>query len=566
MPIFDLDVRFEEKGFARKYGADWDPERRTWFYKGEKIPRQLAIFYNGPRENIEQINQNNTNNKTNSDKTFNQGTNMNNNTSMNNSSDKTSASQEISAQTTTQTINGRELSQYLTVSKFQERVAGVINTATFMNVAIRGEVADFKEPDSNGNYWFKLKDKENGKLLPVVIWASNVHIISDLEKMKEKPEVAVIGSLKWYEKNGNATFQIFRMTNIGDGVSNLELLALTKKLEDEGIFDIAHHKKDDEFPKYPRGIGVITAKTGKAIKDICVNAQQYTNIYLYQAQVQSVSNVDMIVDNMINGIKMLDGMKEVEVIIIGRGGDSPETLMRVYNNEKLIRAVYSCKTPVVSSVGHEGDDPLLDRVADKAFNAPSTAAIYVVQHLKRQVETLNNYRNNFNLLMRNKIAKNRLIISEELSELNLYSPEKQIIEKKSKVDGYIQFFGSALQKQINDYHRRLDGYKNSIINAPQGIFLKNKNRLELQRQSLRTYANKVYDERRKQFELAVRDLNGLSPTAKLINGFGYISVNDSPLNSVKDVRVGDEIQVTIHDGVLSADIKDIKQEDTKHNK
>lgn len=559
MPRFNLNVKFSEKDYAKSFGARFDWDNKIWFYEGEKVPRGLAVFYSGPGENVEGYGEGRREDNIEDNIEANieeRGT----NTRIDNIEER-GPDTRVDNIADNRILNGKRLSEYMTVADFQEQVASLFNTAEYLSVAIRGEVANFDQPDSNGNYWFDLKDKVNGSLLKCVIWSSNTHIMPKVEKMREKPEVAVIGRFKWFEMGGKATLQIFKIAEIGEGVSNLELLQLTQKLEEEGLFDPRHHKKDDEFPKYPKCIGVVTSKSGKAIRDISRNAIQFTKIYLYHSQVQSYSKIQSIVDEMIKGIKLLDEMKEVEVIILGRGGDSNETLMTVYNNEALIRAVFACKTPIISAVGHEGDDPLLDRVADKAFNAPSTAAIFVVKHLKQQVETLENYRNSFKLLMENRISRSNLELNKKVNELNLHSPEKLILEKKSKISGYIQSFGSSLQYQVSDYRRKLEYYKSGIVHAPEGLLVKNKSRLDIQKQNLRVYANGLYEARKNRYMLAVKELNGLSPTAKLINGFGYISQNDNPVNSVKDIDQGDEIQITIHDGVINAEVKNIEKKE-----
>ena len=574
MPRFDLNVDFSEKEYAKSFGAKFDWNNRVWYYEGQKVPRGLAIFYMGPGENVEGYGEGpgeGTANRTGGTvagartgaRAGGTASGARTRTGVG-TGQRTGSTQEYSATGNPEEdrmLNGIRLSSYKTVSEFQGNVADLFNTPEYYQAAIRGEVANFDKADSKGNYWFDLKDKESGSLLHCVVWATNTHIMPDIEKMREKPEIAVIGKFKWFEKSGSATLLINKMADIGEGASNLALLQLIQRLEEEGLFDPIHHKKDDEFPKYPKCIGVVTSKSGKAIQDISINALQYTQICLYHAQVQSLSNIEGIVDEMINGIKVLDDMKEVEVIILGRGGDSNETLMNVYNNERLIRAVFECKTPIISAVGHEGDDPLLDRVADKAFNAPSTAAIFVVQHLKRQVDTLENYRNSFELLMKNRISRSHLELNRKVNELNLHSPEKKIMEKKSQISGYIQSFGSSLQYQVSDYRRKLEYYKSGIVHAPQGLLVQNKSRLDIQKQNLKIFANALYDTRRNQYMLAVKELNGLSPTAKLINGFGYISQNDNPISSVKDINQGDEIQVTIHDGVITADVKNIERKE-----
>lgn len=374
------------------------------------------------------------------------------------------------------------------------------------SITIRGEVSNCKY-HSMGHIYFSLKD-ETGSL-PAVMFKSNV--ASGLNfTMKEGQSVVVSGSIGVYERDGKYQLYANKITMDGAGKLFEEFERLKNKLNEEGLFDFEHKKP---IPKYPRRVGIVTAKTGAAIQDIINIAKRrnpYVQLILYPAKVQGEGAAITIV----NGIKALDNLG-VDTIIVGRGGGSIEDLW-AFNEEIVARAIYEAKTPIISGTGHEVDITLADYAADLRAPTPSAACELALPDVMSTINQLETYKRTLrnNIINKYNIAKYQY--DKFYSKISMLSPER-------KLENQNQYL-SELYDRIK---RAMD---NEIISV--------KHKLEL-------YTVKI---------------NSLSPTAKLVNGFGYIESNNSAVNSVDDIKTGDDISIRIKDGIIDAKVSSVSKE------
>lgn len=391
------------------------------------------------------------------------------------------------------------------VSQVNNYIKNII-TQDYMlkSITIKGEVSNCKY-HSLGHIYFSLKD-ETGSL-PAVMFKGNV--ANGLSfKLAEGQSVIVSGSISVYERDGK--YQLYANKIILDGVGKLyeEFERLKYRLNDEGLFDPDLKKP---IPKYPKRIGVVTAKTGAAIQDIINVARRrnpYVQLILYPAKVQG----DGAVDTIVAGIKKLDGMG-VDTIIVGRGGGSIEDLW-AFNEEKVVRAIYEAKTPIISGTGHEVDITLTDYAADLRAPTPSAACELAVPDVISTLNGLRSLWDSLNAHMSNKLNVASLKLEGLTSKLEMLSPVARLKQKNQYLSELYDKLVSAMQKKLED----------------------------------RKHMLAIYAER----------LNGLSPTAKLVGGFGYVEAEGKPVLNAGDVSKGQDIRLTLHDGVIDARVTDAR--------
>lgn len=247
---------------------------------------------------------------------------------------------------------------------------------------LEGEVSNFKAHYS-GHYYFTLKDAK--AQISAVMWRSRAAQVSF--KLEDGLKIRVLGNIRVYEKSGRYQIDIIRMQPAGVGDLQQQFEALKNKLNQEGLFDPDHKLP---LPKYPKTIGVITSGTGAAIRDILDVLHRrapQVNIIVRPAKVQGQGAAEDIA----RAIEQFNRFGGVEILIVGRGGGSLEDLW-AFNEEVVARAIYDCKIPIISAVGHEIDFTISDFVADIRAATPSVAAELAVpdtQELKGQLTYFN---------------------------------------------------------------------------------------------------------------------------------------------------------------------------------
>ena len=377
-------------------------------------------------------------------------------------------------------------------------------------IYVKGEVSNCKYHTS-GHIYFSLKD-ETGTM-SCVMFAGHRRGLAF--SMKDGDKVIVGGSVDVYERDGRYQLYAKEITLEGAGALYERYLALKQELEEMGMF-AGEYKQP--IPKFIRRLGVVTAPTGAAVQDIrniSYRRNPYLQIILYPALVQGAGAAESIV----KGIRMLDGLN-VDVIIVGRGGGSIEDLW-AFNEEIVARAIFECRTPVISAVGHETDFTIADFVADLRAPTPSAAAELAVNDYRSVVESVSAYRQRMYRAMSTHLDFYRSRLANFSTKFGYLSPEYRLREQR----------------------QRLADTESSLQNAMKGKLKENRHRLSL------------YVER----------FTGLSPLRKLNQGFSYVADQEKrTLTSVKQVKNGDTIYISVTDGTIEAKVNSIKKEERIH--
>lgn len=375
-------------------------------------------------------------------------------------------------------------------------------------ISIKGQVSNCKY-HSSGHIYFSLKDE--GSQIFCVMFA-NARYDGLKFELEDGQEVVVDGNISVYERGGSYQLyaQEIRLNGIGELYVAYEMLK--QKLYEEGLFD---HEKKKPIPKNPKKIGVVTARTGAAIHDIISTAKRrnpYVQLILYPAKVQG----DGASDTIVAGIKALD-QYGVDIIIVGRGGGSIEDLW-AFNEEKVARAIYEAQTPIISGTGHEVDTTIADYAADLRAATPTAACELAVPDIREVMEGITNREYTLRTLLKQVVRRYQMKLQQYQITIANFDPRFQLQEQKMHLAELEEQIHAVMKNKMTDYQHKL--------------------------------------------ELYTKELHGLSPTAKLINGFGYIEgSNGEPVTSVKKVMEGDQISLTISDGTIITKAEQIKRMD-----
>ena len=376
-------------------------------------------------------------------------------------------------------------------------------------ISIKGEVSNCKYHTS-GHIYFTLKDR--GAAIACVMFAGQRKGLTF--KLEEGQKVIAKGSVEVYERDGR--YQLYAQEITKEGVGDLfeRFQKLRDELEEMGMFSPEYKQP---IPRYARTVGIITAPTGAAIRDIMnISARRnpYVQLYLYPALVQGENAKFSIV----KGIETLDRLG-LDVIIVGRGGGSIEDLW-AFNEEIVARAIFACKTPVISAVGHETDVTIADYVADMRAPTPSAAAelaVFDYSQFEGQVEL---YRERY----RYQTEQFRL-------RFQLFDPRRQVRENRQRAADLEEKLKNRMASQI----------------------VTDRNRAAEAESRLRQLIEKQAVRDRHRLELMSSRLDGLSPLKKIGGGYGFLT-NDKNrrIESVEQVKKGDLIQMRIRDGRIDA--------------
>jgi len=322
--------------------------------------------------------------------------------------------------------------------------------------------------------------------------------------LEDGMKVLVKGRVDVYERDGK--YQLYANTIEKEGLGDLikKYLELKQYYEDMGLFSEDYKR---EIPSFAKRIGVVTASTGAAIRDIITVSKRrnpYIDIVLYPALVQG----DLAKYSIKKGIEVLDKLG-LDCLIVGRGGGSIEDLW-AFNEPEVVEAIFNANTPIISAVGHEIDFTISDYVADLRAATPSAAAELAVADISIIENSLNNYYRRLNLAMSNNL---RL------------------------------------------YHDVLDKYKLKLQYLDP-INVANKNREDLihLEEALESAFNKRLEDAKSKLLLLTSNLEGLSPLKKLSSGYSYVENNGVNVTSIKDVKKGDELDIYVKDGLIKAKV------------
>ncbi|MES1038317.1 exodeoxyribonuclease VII large subunit [Peribacillus simplex] len=442
--------------------------------------------------------------------------------------------------------------QYLSVSALTKYIKRKFDADPHLqNVYIKGEISNFKQHTS-GHMYFTLKD-EKARLLSVMFAANN-------KGMKFLPEngmkVLVKGDISLYEAGGQ--YQLYVKSMAPDGVGDLYLAyeQLKKKLEAAGLF-LAEHKKP--IPQYPKSVGVITSPTGAALRDILITIKRrypIARIIVYPALVQGNNAAKSIA----KAISMANARAESDVLIVGRGGGSIEELW-AFNEEIVAESIYDSDIPVISAVGHETDFTIADFVADMRAPTPTGAAELAVPHLNEILERLMNRKNRLTRSIQEAVNFERTRLTRMERSYAFRYPHKMYEQKLEQLDKTMDRLGRTSTRYFIKKRDELNQL-NEILKKqhPEQAVKNAKDELQQHAKLLRRAMEAIYRQKSQQFVHITATLSALSPLKIMERGYGLVFAEDETLvKSTQQVSKGDKIAVSIKDGTLECEIKEIKE-------
>ncbi len=373
-------------------------------------------------------------------------------------------------------------------------------------VMVKGEISNCKY-HSSGHIYFTLKDAKG--VIACVMFAGNRTGLSF--RLEEGQMVVVGGTIDVYERDGKYQLYAKQITLDGAGVLYEKFDRMKRKLEEMGMFAPEYKQP---IPRYVRTLGVVTAPTGAAVRDIiniATRRNPYIQIIVYPAIVQG----DQAVASIINGIRALERL-DVDVMIVGRGGGSIEDLW-AFNEEAVAQAVFDCSIPIISAVGHETDTTITDFVADLRAPTPSAAAELAVYDFAALLERIAAFGSALNHAMLAQLKKQKNRLEGQRLRLKYLSPVSQIQQKRM-------------------YCMDLEGRLTSQM----------KTALTQQRHRMGLYAEK---------------LKGLSPLEKLHQGYAYIEdIHHRVVNDVRKVKPEDRVEIYVKNGIIQAKVEEAREE------
>ncbi len=373
-------------------------------------------------------------------------------------------------------------------------------------IYVKGEISNCKYHTS-GHIYFSLKD-ESGTIA-CVMFAGQRGGLSF--RMKEGQQVVVLGAVNVYERSGSYQLYAKEVRLDGDGVLYERFQMLKRELEEMGMFAPEYKKA---VPPYASKIGIVTAPTGAAIRDImniAARRNPYVQLILYPARVQGEGAKESIV----RGIRMLE-KQNPDVIIVGRGGGSIEDLW-AFNEEEVARAIFDCRIPVISAVGHETDTTIADYVADLRAPTPSAAAELAVSDYRQTQMHLKEYELHLNRLLTQKTQIARMRLRECGARLKYLHPRHRLQERQQRL------------AELED--------------------------------ELRSLMERRLDKARHRLAIYMEVMKGLSPIEKLNHGYSYVESEEGHvIRSIRQVHPDTRLSIYVTDGMIRASVEAVRKE------
>ncbi len=439
--------------------------------------------------------------------------------------------------------------KYYSITALNRAIKNMFDSKPELNrVYIKGEISNFKH-HSRGHFYFTLKD-ENSRIAAVMFSSSASRINFEPE---DGMKVLVSGRVTVYEATGGYQIYVDEMAIDGIGNLYLEFEKLKKKLEGEGLFDISHKRA---IPKYPKKIGIITAPTGAAIRDILSTIKRRYPIcetILFPALVQGVGAKESIVEQIQRAQDF-----DVDVIICGRGGGSIEDLW-AFNEEIVARAIYSSKIPIISAVGHEIDFTIADFVADLRAPTPTGAAEMAVPNLSDLGVLIDQYRIRLNENVKNILLFYQKKVDQIKNSYVLRNPMSLYEVKEQKLDSYIDRLNQYIVHYLKSSLIRLENIKNSyVLKNPLSSYEVKGEKLKNLKELLIKETKSIIDKNQNQYNLYLEKMNLLNPLNVLSKGYSFVSMDGKVIKSNKDVQKNDLIDIRMYEGSICAEVKEIK--------
>ena len=463
--------------------------------------------------------------------------------------------------------------QYLTITQLNHYLKYKFDQDTNLaTVYLKGEISNFKA-HTRGHYYFTLKDE--GSRINAVMFARSVSRIKfvPMDGMK----VLVTGKVTVYEATGG--YQIYVADMLEDGVGNLYIAyeQLKKKLEQEGLFEQKHKKK---IPRMPRKIGIVTASTGAAIRDILTTLRRrypVVQTILFPALVQGRDAAEDIARKI-----EIANTYDIDTLIVGRGGGSIEDLWP-FNEEVVARAIYYSRVPVISAVGHEVDFTIADFVADLRAPTPTAAAELAVVDIHTVLDYLLKAKNRGYQAIMNLIDKNKKDVLRLENSYVLKKPSNIYEVKEQKLDMIVDRLQGGISKVLERNRVRLfQSTSNYVLNNPKMLYYEKLEKFKNTYQKLNKGMEElVTNYKMKLFQLEnsyvllnpdilykfqeqnlvslIEKLEVLNPMNTLKRGYTIVRENGKVISDIEQIQVSDKLEIELKNGHVMTEVKEVKK-------
>ena len=418
--------------------------------------------------------------------------------------------------------------KYLSVSAITRYLKAKFDQDDNLRVVfLKGEISNIKY-HTTGHIYFSIKD-ETSKI-NAIMFASNTKKL--LFKPVDGSKILVTGRISVYEATGG--YQIYVDEMLEDGIGNLYIAfeKLKQDLSKEGLFDQKYKKP---IPKIPNKVGVVTASTGAAIKDILSTIKRrypICEVILFPSLVQGENAKENIVKN----IKLAENYN-LDVLIIGRGGGSIEDLWP-FNEEIVARAIFDCTIPVISAVGHEIDFTIADYVADMRAPTPTGAAEMAVPNISDLINNINNLKIRLNEAVNKKINYQKLYLDSIKNSYAIKNPLIMYENKKQKLDILIDNLNNVLLKKYDNAKHKFEILKNNyILNNP----------------------NLLYKDKITKLDNLIEKLELINPLGVLKRGYSLTYIDNKVVKDIKDIKAGNNLLIKLHNGEINTTVIDVKE-------
>lgn len=388
----------------------------------------------------------------------------------------------------------------LSITQLNFYIKSLVENDPKLNIVfVTGEISNLTDHYRSGHIYLSLKDEKS--LIRAVMFAGNARNLRF--KPMDGMKVICRGRVAVYEPNGQYQLYIEDMQPDGIGTLTLAYEQLKNKLAEQGFFDNRHKK---QLPKFPKTVGVITSPTGAAVQDIrniLYRRFPCIDVVMYPVLVQG----DNAPPQLVRAVKMLDENNLCDVIIIGRGGGSIEDLW-AFNNEELACAIYNCKTPVISAVGHETDFTICDFVSDMRAPTPSAAAELAVPDKDELMSYYNSQLQYLSSVIDVKLRMGKNLVTDHQRRISLVSPQSKIIDHANKLQNY----SNSIQKNISEHYTQKSNLITNISSK----------------------------------------LESLNPVSVLARGYSIAEKDGKVINSKNQLKKNDEFTLEFSDGKITA--------------
>lgn len=443
---------------------------------------------------------------------------------------------------------------YLTVKALTKYIKRKFDADPHLrNVYVKGELSNVKIHTS-GHIYFTIKDEQTR--------ISAVMFAAQARNLKFKPEsgmnVLLQGDVNVYE--GSGQYQLYAQVMQPDGIGELFVAfeQLKEKLAKEGLF---HPSRKKQIPKFPQTIGVITASTGAAIRDIVTTlSRRYplAEVIIFPTLVQGIGAAPSIV----KALKRANAYSELDVCIVGRGGGSIEDLW-AFNEEIVAREIANSSVPIISAIGHETDTTIADFVSDLRAPTPTAAAELAVPNQLELLQHVTNRKSQILSIVSATLSSERKRLTRVISAYPLAYPDRlyrPFVEKLTRATEQLEKSGRTLLQQKQQH---LDQQTMRLtLQNPQKLVQQHLKDIDVYQQRLHIATQKNIQTKGRSFSAMIQLLEALNPLKIMDRGYSITYQNDQVVKSIEELDLKKQLHIKLQDGVVLASIDSI----TKHTK